>query len=172
MMELSIGLKATVIVGAGLAAARMACRARASVRHVCIAATFAALALLPVAAAFIAPVSVEVPRLPAGLVSPPDLTTVAARASGRAAEIARTGSLAPSQTPRPPTAILLRAACSGGWGSACGSSPASVREAFRGSRATRWLVPSRGNAESTEPWTCSSMRTSPHRSHAACCVPW
>jgi beta-lactamase regulating signal transducer with metallopeptidase domain len=47
MSELSLVVKATVIVAIGLGAASIARRARASVRHVLLAATFLALLLLP-----------------------------------------------------------------------------------------------------------------------------
>lgn len=46
-VELSIVAKATAIVAAGLGAARLASHARASVRHLLLAATFASLVALP-----------------------------------------------------------------------------------------------------------------------------
>jgi beta-lactamase regulating signal transducer with metallopeptidase domain len=57
--ELSLPAKATLVLGAGLVAARLAGRSRASVRHLLLAATFAAVLLLPVVA-MTAP-GVEVP---------------------------------------------------------------------------------------------------------------
>jgi beta-lactamase regulating signal transducer with metallopeptidase domain len=49
--ELSMAVKATVLVAVGLATVRLAARSRASVRHVLLAATFAAILALPLAAA-------------------------------------------------------------------------------------------------------------------------
>jgi beta-lactamase regulating signal transducer with metallopeptidase domain len=46
-VEFSLLVKATLLLGAGLAAARLAARARASVRHVVLAAAFAAVLALP-----------------------------------------------------------------------------------------------------------------------------
>src|SRR5689334_21646770 len=45
--ELSLLLKATVLVGLALFALRMAARSKASVRHLILASTFAALSALP-----------------------------------------------------------------------------------------------------------------------------
>ena len=46
-IELTVLLKATVILAIGVAAAQLASRARASFRHLLLAVTFAALAALP-----------------------------------------------------------------------------------------------------------------------------
>jgi uncharacterized protein (TIGR03435 family) len=59
--ELSIIVKATVLVAVALGATRLARRARASVRHVLLASTFGALLMLPIAAAFAPLVAVEIP---------------------------------------------------------------------------------------------------------------
>ena len=50
-LELSLLVKATLLLAIGLGAARLAARSRASVRHVVLAATFAAVLALPLAAA-------------------------------------------------------------------------------------------------------------------------
>jgi polysaccharide export outer membrane protein len=59
--ELSLLLKITVLLGAGLIAVRFARRTRASRRHLVLACTFAAVAGLPLAAAFGPAVSVPLP---------------------------------------------------------------------------------------------------------------
>jgi hypothetical protein len=59
--ELSLVLKATLVVTAGLLAARCARRARASTRHLILACTFAALLALPVAILAVPGVALEVP---------------------------------------------------------------------------------------------------------------
>ena len=61
MIELSLVLKATVLLALGLAAAALARNARASVRHLWLAATFGALGVLPILAAAAPPVTVVVP---------------------------------------------------------------------------------------------------------------
>lgn len=58
---LSLLLKTTLALVAGLAVAAMATHARASLRHVVLASTFAVLLALPFAVALIRPVSVAVP---------------------------------------------------------------------------------------------------------------
>lgn len=73
-LELSILLKATVVLLLGLLAAQLSARARASVRHLLLAATLGALAALPLVAALAPALTVAVP-VPAS-VSP--LTTVIA----------------------------------------------------------------------------------------------
>ena len=62
--ELSIALKATMLVGVGLAAARVAAHARASVRHLLLATTFAAILALPLAATTALDIPIEVSVLP------------------------------------------------------------------------------------------------------------
>jgi len=82
-VEFSILAKATVVLIAGLAAAALARRARASMRHLVLAVTFAALAVLPVAAIALPPLTVDVPA--SALVAPstpaqpvaPDITIAA-----------------------------------------------------------------------------------------------
>jgi len=61
MIELSILLKATVMLGLGLIAARLFVRAQAAVRHLWLAATLATLAVLPVLALSGPAVTIEVP---------------------------------------------------------------------------------------------------------------
>ena len=61
--ELSIVVKATVLLALGLGTGRLARRTRASVRHVLLASTFGVLLALPVAAFFEPPVSAN----PAGV---------------------------------------------------------------------------------------------------------
>ncbi len=60
-MELAIFAKATVVLTLGLAAVRLAARAPASVRHLLLTATFAALIALPLAAVIVPGVVIEVP---------------------------------------------------------------------------------------------------------------
>jgi beta-lactamase regulating signal transducer with metallopeptidase domain len=62
-VELSILSKATVLLVLGLTAALMAGRARASVRHLFLATTFAAILALPLIAVFAPPVTFDVPVL-------------------------------------------------------------------------------------------------------------
>jgi bla regulator protein BlaR1 len=61
MLMLSLLVKATVALAAGLTMAAVAARARASVRHLAMAATFAVLLALPLAVAFAPPVSIAMP---------------------------------------------------------------------------------------------------------------
>lgn len=65
-VELAILLKATVLLALGLTAAWAAGRARASRRHLLLAATFAALLALPIVAAAAPAVAIELPAAPAG----------------------------------------------------------------------------------------------------------
>jgi beta-lactamase regulating signal transducer with metallopeptidase domain len=60
-IELSIFAKATLMLALGLLAARLAARAPASVRHLLLAATFAALMALPIAAVAVPGVIIQVP---------------------------------------------------------------------------------------------------------------
>jgi hypothetical protein len=60
-IELSILAKATVMLTLGLAAARLAVQAPASVRHLLLTATFAALIALPLAAVTVPGVVIQVP---------------------------------------------------------------------------------------------------------------
>lgn len=81
-VEFSILAKATVVLIAGLAAAALARRARASMRHLVLAVTFAALAVLPVAAIALPPLTVDVPAsalAPSTTAQPvaPDITAAA-----------------------------------------------------------------------------------------------
>src|SRR5207247_6036375 len=64
MSELSLVVKATVIVAIGLGTAAIARRARASVRHVLLASTFIALLLLPLTALLVPQISVPLPIRP------------------------------------------------------------------------------------------------------------
>jgi beta-lactamase regulating signal transducer with metallopeptidase domain len=59
-MTLSLAIKATAILLLGIASSRVARRARASTRHAILACTFAALAALPAAEAWIPPVPVVI----------------------------------------------------------------------------------------------------------------
>jgi beta-lactamase regulating signal transducer with metallopeptidase domain len=67
MIEVSLLVKATVVLALGLAAAAAARRARASVRHVWIAATLGSLALLPVVAVMAPDLPIQVPERYASL---------------------------------------------------------------------------------------------------------
>ena len=60
-IELTVLLKATVILAIGVAAAQLASRARASFRHLLLAVTFAALAALPFIIAAAPPLTIQVP---------------------------------------------------------------------------------------------------------------
>ena len=60
-IELSILVKATILLAFGLAAARVAARARASVRHLLLAATFATLVILPLVVIGAPDVTIEMP---------------------------------------------------------------------------------------------------------------
>ncbi len=74
--EVSIIVKATIIMMAGLGAAHLAARSRASVRHVLLASTFVALLLLPAALLLVPTASI-----PFAIDRP--LSAVAAQTSGR-----------------------------------------------------------------------------------------
>ena len=78
-VEFSILAKATVVLIAGLAAAALARRARASMRHLVLAVTFAAFAVLPVAAIALPPLTVDVPA--SALVAPSNLPSLWLRIS-------------------------------------------------------------------------------------------
>ena len=54
-MEASIVLKATLVLGLTLAAVRLAPRARASIRHIVLAAAFCVLLTLPIVAVLLPP---------------------------------------------------------------------------------------------------------------------
>jgi beta-lactamase regulating signal transducer with metallopeptidase domain len=73
-IELAILVKATLIMLIGLGAAQLAAKARASVRHVLLAATFGALALLPVAVLLVPaariPIVINRPTDPAAFAIP------------------------------------------------------------------------------------------------------
>ena len=60
-IELSLLAKATVMLAVGLTAARMAPNARASVRHLLLAATFGTLIVLPLAVVSVPGVVIQVP---------------------------------------------------------------------------------------------------------------
>ena len=60
-IELSILAKATVMLALGLASARLAVRARASLRHLLLTVTFAAVMALPIAAIAVPGVVIQVP---------------------------------------------------------------------------------------------------------------
>jgi hypothetical protein len=60
-MEASIVLKATLVLGLTLAAIRLAPRARASIRHIVLAAAFCVLLTLPFVAVLLPPVVINIP---------------------------------------------------------------------------------------------------------------
>jgi bla regulator protein BlaR1 len=68
-VEFSILAKATVVLIAGLATTAVARRARASMRHLVLTVTFAALAVLPFAAIALPPLTVDVPA--SAVLAPP-----------------------------------------------------------------------------------------------------
>ena len=97
--ELSILLKATVLLTLALAVVRMAGRARASVRHLILASTFAALAALPLVIAAAPGLRVDIAVTPAK----PAQTVAAAPAAAvispsTAAPVAAPGWVLPSWT--------------------------------------------------------------------------
>jgi beta-lactamase regulating signal transducer with metallopeptidase domain len=77
--ELLVLVKATVAVALGLAAVRIARSARASVRHLLLISTFAALLALPVAMALVPAVRLEIPTTP---VDPPIASPVIEQVKG------------------------------------------------------------------------------------------
>jgi beta-lactamase regulating signal transducer with metallopeptidase domain len=83
MIEVALLVKATVVLAIGLAVAAAARRARASVRHVWIAATLGSLALLPVVAGTMPDVTFQLPERYASLAPssepPPSVVTIEAR---------------------------------------------------------------------------------------------
>ena len=68
-VEFSILAKATLVLIAGLAGAAIAKRARASIRHLMLAVTFAALAALPLAMIALPPLTVDLPATTAPAVA-------------------------------------------------------------------------------------------------------
>jgi beta-lactamase regulating signal transducer with metallopeptidase domain len=96
---LSILLKATLVLALGLAAARLARRQRASLRHLVLAATFAMLVALPLVMLIGPEVSIQLPSVSAavtrpsfaapvtGSVAAPGAPASAAAASGRRVEL-------------------------------------------------------------------------------------
>jgi beta-lactamase regulating signal transducer with metallopeptidase domain len=81
-IELSILVKATAVLALGLAAARLAARAPASVRHLLLTATFAALVALPFAAVLVPGVVIEIPLADASArITTPSAAPVSERAS-------------------------------------------------------------------------------------------
>jgi beta-lactamase regulating signal transducer with metallopeptidase domain len=78
-VEFSMLAKATLVLIAGLVATAIARRARASIRHLLLAATFAALAALPLAMLALPPLTVDVPAT-----STPAFANAAARGASSA----------------------------------------------------------------------------------------
>ena len=90
MIELSLVLKSTVVLAFGLAGAALMRRARASVRHLWLAAALGAVAALPVASLAAPPVAVEVPSSYVAMMTPaaspaPNASGVRANGSSGAA---------------------------------------------------------------------------------------
>ena len=85
--DVAMVVKATALIGIGLAAVRLAARSRASVRHLVLAATFAALLALPLAAAYSLDIPLSVPAdrprraAPARAIDAPRVTARAVPAS-------------------------------------------------------------------------------------------
>ena len=84
MIEVSLLVKATVVLALGLAVAAAARRARASVRHVWIAATLGSLALLPAVAVMVPDVTIQVPQRYASLAPPAPAGPAMVTSEGRA----------------------------------------------------------------------------------------
>jgi len=112
MIAISILLKATVILSLALAGARLARRSRASVRHVLLAAGFAALLALPIASLIAPPVPIIVPAAVHQAIALDDSTIDLDAAASRTAATTRAGSPAASSRLELPslTAFLI-----GGW---------------------------------------------------------
>jgi hypothetical protein len=79
--ELALLIKATLVLGAGLMAARLAGRSRASVRHLVLAATFTTVAILPLVAMTTSEIDVPVVTASARLEVTATPTPAAPRAS-------------------------------------------------------------------------------------------
>src|SRR5262245_1072082 len=79
--ELQLLAKATLILFASLAIARLATRARASARHMIIAASFAALIALPILVASVPAIAIEMPAAPAVTPTPATAAPIAPAAS-------------------------------------------------------------------------------------------
>jgi len=79
MIELSLVLKATTLLVLGLAASALARHARASVRHLWLAATLGSLAVLPVLVLAAPAVTIAVPVRYASIVLPPAAPVAARR---------------------------------------------------------------------------------------------
>jgi bla regulator protein blaR1 len=102
MTELSLIAKATIVLAMGLAVARLARRARASIRHLVLVATFATLLVLPMAALVLPAIEIGVPvgLSAAGIASPQASRDL--RGSRTATSAAPTGTLAANHTETPP----------------------------------------------------------------------
>ena len=96
--ELALLTKATLMLLSGLAIARVARRARASVRHVIIATSFASLVALPVLIAFVPAIGIEVEASAAVLPAASSQTSAAPHAPARSAV---PGFVAQARTPLP-----------------------------------------------------------------------
>jgi beta-lactamase regulating signal transducer with metallopeptidase domain len=96
--ELALLTKATLMLLSGLAIARVARRARASVRHVIIATSFASLVALPVLIAFVPVIGIEVEASAAVLPAASSQTSAAPHAPARSAV---PGFVAQARTPLP-----------------------------------------------------------------------
>jgi bla regulator protein blaR1 len=110
-IEGSIVLKATLVLGLTLAAVRLAPRARASIRHIVLAAAFCVLLTLPIVAVLLPPVVVHIPvstvsdsRIPLVMPEPSPAVGHLANADGQAPAMA---------SPRP--SVSASAAFRAGW---------------------------------------------------------
>ena len=110
-VEISILAKATVVLIAGLAAAAMARRSRAAMRHLVLAVMFAALAVLPVAAVALPPLTVD---LPASAVAAPSTPAPAAPVTTSAAPQTVPDPSSIAQRARPSWPAIVRGAWLGG----------------------------------------------------------
>jgi beta-lactamase regulating signal transducer with metallopeptidase domain/ankyrin repeat protein len=90
--ELSLLGKATIIVAIGLAAAGLAARARASVRHLLLAATFASVVALPLVARFAPEIAIPL----VSVAAPPDVTPAPTARVSRVAPSLAAGAAAAS----------------------------------------------------------------------------
>src|SRR5262245_65633627 len=101
MMAISILLKATVILGLTLAAVRLPRRTRAAVRHVLLAAGFAALLLLPVISIVTPSLPIVVPAAVQHAMAPQDVEPIDAGAApaGTSVPVPRLPARSPVELP-------------------------------------------------------------------------
>jgi beta-lactamase regulating signal transducer with metallopeptidase domain len=108
MSELSLIVKATVILTVGLAAAALARRTRASIRHVILASTLLALLLLPVTTVVVPEVAIELPMASSPAVSAPATNAALLSRTDATTSAASTAAAAPTRSSLPPWPDIVR----------------------------------------------------------------